>query len=107
MLRCLSLWLAVSSVAFADLNLPGGENFERPLVAQPTRGRLNTRGALLIKDGRSSWKLPSSDAKAVLLEFWLKPMAWDAWKPIRVPVARIKAGGAVYEIIKPAETSEL
>ncbi len=107
MLRCLSLWLALSAVAFAELALPGGENLERPIVAQPTRGRLNSPGALLIKEGRSSWKPNATEAKAVLVEFWLKPVGWDAWKPVRVPVARIKAGGAVYEVVKPADVSEL
>ncbi|MDD4018901.1 MAG: hypothetical protein PHV28_13275, partial [Kiritimatiellae bacterium] len=84
-----------------DSRLAEAEVVSEPEVADPVEGRLEQESALRIEEGALAWTCRDLGS-AYFIEFWFRPLAWNATGADAVELCRLTVGDKTYVLSKAA-----
>ena len=85
--------------------VPESARLEGGGATQTIRGRNAGVNALQLTGGALAWDVQTD--RDGFIEFWLKPVKWDALAEAEVPVGRFRIGETEYRLFKAAGQAEL
>lgn len=101
----LVLWGGGESMSALDF--PGAVVQEEATASESTAGRLEGAHGILIQEGGQEWKWTAENTTDFTLQFWMRPVKWDAFDDSSVRLLKVWIGDVELSLDKVKDESLL